>query len=72
MNAGTFRDAVRTLAPVVAKIPDAVERLHAWFEGGEAPIDVLAELPELPDLSRGDLEFEAMKQRAKASGSSDA
>lgn len=66
MKAAELVTAVTALAPLVAKIPDAVQKLDSWFNGGPTPHDVLAALPELPDLSRGDLELEAMKARAAA------
>jgi hypothetical protein len=68
VTAASVFAVAEALAPVVAKIPDALEKLAAWRNGGPAPLDVLAELPDVPDLSRGDLELEAMKARA-ASGS---
>ena len=58
--------AAQVLAPVVEKIPDALQKLAAWANGGEPPLDVLGELEQVPDLSRGDLELEAMKRRAAA------
>jgi hypothetical protein len=66
VNAAALLQAAEVLAPVIVKIPDAVEKLAAWAKGGPAPVDVLDALPETPDLTRGDLELEAMKRRAES------
>lgn len=68
MKAVDLAAVVSALAPLVAKVPDALQKLDAWFKGGPAPLDVLDALPPLPDLTRGDLELEAMKARAAAGG----
>lgn len=64
MNAASLLQAAEVLAPIVLKIPDAIEKLVAWTRGGPVPFDVLAELPDVPDLTMGDLELAAMKARA--------
>jgi hypothetical protein len=56
--------AAEVLAPVLEKVPDALQKLVAWGKGGPVPVDVLDALPDSPDLTRGDLELEAMKRRA--------
>lgn len=68
MTAAQLLQAAEVLAPIVQKIPDAVAQLVAWGKGGPVPTAVLDELPETPDLTRGDLELEAMKRRAAAGG----
>lgn len=53
---------IAALASASAKIPDALDQVHSWMNGGgPKPNDVLA---ELPDLSRNDLELAAMRKRS--------
>lgn len=54
---------VGALATAAKTVPDALEKIDAWVNGGgEAPADVL---PALPDLTRNDLELAALKKRAE-------
>lgn len=65
-NALDAAQIVADLIEVAAKVPDALAKIHAWVNGGEAaPLDVL---PELPDLTRNHLEHAAMIQRARKAG----
>lgn len=53
---------IGAIATAAKTIPDALAKLDHWINGGgPVPIDVL---PQLPDLTRNDLELAALKQRA--------
>lgn len=59
-------ELVGALAALATKGSDAISRVHDWVKGdGEAPLDVL---PELPDFTRNHLEHVAMIERARKAG----